>query len=163
MLLDIGCGHSPTGDVNIDLFIEPTAHRSPEQCKVDDVALDVKHIPNFICADACYLPIRDNTFNEVYSSHTIEHVSNPFQMLKEMTRVAKKYGTVIVKCPHRFAYQKKDVLHKTVLNITTLSNAFRKCGLKHILVKYTAWRYIPHTYVPIVRLPIEIQVSGKKR
>jgi ubiquinone/menaquinone biosynthesis C-methylase UbiE len=85
--LDVGCGHVPRGDVNVDLFVEATGHR------VDKTRpLDIRNIPNFVKADACHLPFRDNVFDEVISYHTIEHVLNPVLMIKEMIRTCKTHG-----------------------------------------------------------------------
>jgi len=56
-------------------------------------------IESFIVADALHLPFKDESFNVVFSGHTIEHVQNPFLMLREMCRVAER--KVIVRCPHR--------------------------------------------------------------
>lgn len=62
MILDVGCGCNPRGDVNINI------DRSvPKQ----------KLMPNFILADAQYLPLRDKCFSLVYASHVIEHVQDP--------------------------------------------------------------------------------------
>jgi len=36
MIIDIGCGHNPVGDVNVDLFVEATPHRSGDQSKCND-------------------------------------------------------------------------------------------------------------------------------
>ena len=46
-----------------------------------------------------HLPFKDESFNVVFSGHTIEHVQNPFLMLREMYRVAER--KVIVRCPHK--------------------------------------------------------------
>ncbi|MFB0522304.1 MAG: class I SAM-dependent methyltransferase [Candidatus Bathyarchaeia archaeon] len=97
-VLDVGCGHEPKGDVNVDLFMKATPHRSPDQRVCDDKPLDVKAFPNFVCADACYLPFQDEVFSRAFSSHTIEHVGDPEKMLNELVRVSKHSVEVI--CPH---------------------------------------------------------------
>jgi SAM-dependent methyltransferase len=97
-VLDVGCGHEPKGDVNVDLFPEATSHRSLDQRKCEDKALDVKRIPNFLRADACHLPFRDRAFSKVYSGHTIEHVPDPEAMIEEVLRVSE--DSVEIVCPH---------------------------------------------------------------
>lgn len=180
--LDIGCGHSPSGDVNVDLYVKPTHHRSADQGECKDSRLNVKNIPNFVRADACNLPLRDDLFDEVSSSHTIEHVRQPYLMVKEMVRVAKFNSTITVRCPHRYASRKGRVFHINSLNITWLRKAFTECGLSAIAGRYTVWRYIPGLnaiidrytawrYFPqrfilifeVFRLPHEIEVTAKKR
>jgi len=158
--LDVGCGHSPKGDVNVDLFIEATSHRSYDQSKCDDVRLDVKKIPNFVRADAQFLPFRDNSFEEVSSNHVIEHVDAPLRMLKEMLRVSN--NSIVIRCPHRFSSHKKKTLHIHSFNLTWFFNVFSKFGLTHEC-QYVGWRYIPHIYFTIIRLPSEIEVKAYKR
>lgn len=77
-----------------------------------------------------YLPFRNNSINIVYSSHTIEHVRNPYKFLDECIRVGKI--KVIIKCPHRFSKDVKDKLHKYYFS--------RKWFIKQ-LEKY----YLPYT------------------
>jgi len=96
--LDVGCGHRPTGDVNVDLFPEPTVHRCVDQRVNDDVALHVHEIPNFVKADACHLPFRDGAFEGSYSWHLIEHLVDPEAFLREVMRVSA--GHVEVRCPN---------------------------------------------------------------
>ena len=97
-VLDVGCGHRPKGDVNVDLFPEPTAHRSADQRVNDDVRLNVHKIVNFVVADACHLPFREGSFVKVYSWHLIEHLGNPSGFLEECCRVAAE--KIEVRCPN---------------------------------------------------------------
>lgn len=86
-LLNIGCGANATGDVNLDLYVEDTEnHRN----SAEFLKLNVRAIQNFVRGDAQYLPFKDNAFEVVFSAQVIEHVKNPFLMLREMARVAKK-------------------------------------------------------------------------
>ena len=96
--LDVGCGHRPKGDVNVDLFVEATAHRAADQRVNDDVPLNVHRIPNFVRADACHLPFRDGAFGRSYSWHLIEHVQDPNLFLSEILRVSAE--KVEVRCPN---------------------------------------------------------------
>ena len=98
LTLDVGCGHEPKGDVNVDLFAEPTAHRSPDQRKCDDKPLEAKAISDFVRADASHLPFKDGAFRRVYSGHTIEHVEDPEAMIDELLRVSS--CEVEITCPH---------------------------------------------------------------
>lgn len=96
-VLDVGCGHRPKGDVNVDLYPEPSAHRCADQRINDDVALHVHEIPNFVKADACHLPFRDGAFKSSYSWHLIEHLEDPPLFLRELMRVSYE---VEVRCPN---------------------------------------------------------------
>lgn len=96
-ILDVGCGHIPKGDVNVDLFPEPSAHRCVDQRVNDDVSLHVHEIPNFVKADACHLPFRNGAFRSTYSWHVIEHLQDPEAFLQELMRVS---GEIEVRCPN---------------------------------------------------------------
>ena len=97
-LLDVGCGHKPRGDVNVDLFVEASAHRSVDQRVNDDVALDARSFAGFVCADDCHLPFRDRSVAKVFSGHLIEHLAEPEAFLHELVRVSA--GRIEVRCPN---------------------------------------------------------------
>lgn len=50
-------------------------------------------------ADLENLPIADNTYDIIYLAHTMEHVRNEAKALRELHRVIKHGGTVIVSVP----------------------------------------------------------------
>jgi predicted SAM-dependent methyltransferase len=91
--LDVGCGVVGSGDVNCDLYVNDAGHR------LTGNVINTRYVKNFVCCDAQYLPFKDEAFDWVYSSHVIEHVDNPFAMLREMVRVARI--RITVRCPHR--------------------------------------------------------------
>jgi hypothetical protein len=97
-LLDIGCGHRPRGDINVDLFVEASAHRCVDQRVNDDVRLDVRGMENFVRADACHLPFKDGAVKRSYSWHLIEHLADPKLFLGELTRVSAEQ--IEVRCPN---------------------------------------------------------------
>jgi GT2 family glycosyltransferase len=96
--LNVGCGHRPSGDVNVDLYVGRTIHRDNQQ------AINPKNISNFIIADALHLPFKTNAFDIVETHHVIEHIDNPTLFLQECIRVAKKQ--VLIVCPHAWARSK---------------------------------------------------------
>jgi SAM-dependent methyltransferase len=66
---------------------------------------DIEH------GDAQYLNgITDNQFDFVYSSHTIEHLKDPAEAIRNWWRVLKKNGYLILYIPHRDFYEKKKAL-----------------------------------------------------
>lgn len=66
---------------------------------------------DFEHGDAQFLSkLKDNTFDFVYSSHTIEHLPDPSEALKNWFRVLKPGGFLIVYLPHRELYEKKNNL-----------------------------------------------------
>lgn len=66
---------------------------------------------DFEHGDAHYLKgIKDQQFDFVYSSHTIEHLAQPATALKNWWRVLKTGGFMILYLPHRDLYEKKLTL-----------------------------------------------------
>ena len=99
-VLDVGCGDSPHGDVNTDLFLEDAfKHRSNEINHDIRFKLNTKTISNFCLAEGSHLPFKDNAFDLVISSQVIEHVPKPALMAKEMVRISK--DIVVIETVHR--------------------------------------------------------------
>jgi SAM-dependent methyltransferase len=66
---------------------------------------DIEH------GDALHLrPLEDESFDFVYSSHTLEHMPEPSMALKNWWRVLKPGGYLILYIPHRDLYEKKREL-----------------------------------------------------
>ncbi len=88
-ILDIGCGAS-------------SGHQLQLLDKKGVIHIDIritdfnKQIINVQC-DANSLPFREKVFVLSYCSHTLEHVTNPLKVLKEIKRVTKRKA--IIKVP----------------------------------------------------------------
>jgi ubiquinone/menaquinone biosynthesis C-methylase UbiE len=89
LTLDVGCGASPKGDVNVDLCPFDRSQCADEWSP--------KATKNFVLADASHLPFKSGCFGIVYASHVLEHVPNPLSALEEWRRVC--CGRVIVWIP----------------------------------------------------------------
>ncbi len=100
IILDVGCGSSPKGGVNLDLH-PPYARESNKGGLIldigcghnskGDVNIDLypfdrtqcayswnpQEVKNFILADGGQAPFRDKMYDKVYSTHVIEHVEVP--------------------------------------------------------------------------------------
>lgn len=153
--------------MNIDLFIEATAHRSLEADMRNNTDVKLSGIPNLIRADCGsrffrHLPIRDNAFDMTVSNHTIEHVDEPFLLLKEMVRVTKPNGKIQVTTPHKLSHNRKWILHKHSFNIAWFVKAFRVLNVEMAKTRKN-YKYFPHDYLPLIRFPYFIQVTGRVR
>ncbi|UYQ95900.1 class I SAM-dependent methyltransferase [Chitinophaga horti] len=98
-MLDFGCGSKPYRAffnvqeyVGVD-FVNPGHPHDNEQI---DVMYDGKTIP-----------IADNTFDSALSSEVFEHVFNLEDILKELHRVLKPGGTMLITCP--FVWKEHEV------------------------------------------------------
>lgn len=54
--------------------------------------------------------VKDKYYDFVYSSHTIEHLPDPYEGVKNWFRVVKPGGYLIIYLPHRELYEKRKTL-----------------------------------------------------
>lgn len=165
--LDVGCGSSPTGDVNCDLYVEDIFdHR-----KLGHNVLRVHEISNFVCCDALHLPFVNGVFDEVFCGQLIEHIPNPICLFRELVRVCRCFGKVVVETIHRLGdavhfnpWNKRwfNVCHVSNFNFRWLKRAAVVCGCVVVRTYVISWKCIPHDYVPLVRFPYGIGVEVTK-
>ena len=55
-----------------------------------DVDFPRAKLSNFVLCDARALPFRDNSFKLAYCHNVLEHVANPWQVIRELKRVAQQ-------------------------------------------------------------------------
>ncbi len=60
-----------------------------------------------IQGDAYHLPFKDNMFSMVTMFHFLEHCANPHSILKEVQRVLKKEGCLLIQVPNTASWQAK--------------------------------------------------------
>lgn len=73
--LNIGAGEMTYGDIRLDIYRSITIN---------------------ILADAEFLPLKNDVFDLVYSRNVLEHLPNPLDAIREMKRVCKKTGKIIL-------------------------------------------------------------------
>lgn len=49
-------------------------------------------------------PFKDNSFDEVYMSHVLEHLADPIKILREIIRISKDKAIITIKVPHAYSY-----------------------------------------------------------
>lgn len=97
--LNLGCGEDfREGYVNVDFH--------------DHVNVDVQHNLNHFP-----YPFAADNFDEVFASHILEHLDRPFDVMKELHRILKPGGTLIVKVPH-FSRGFSHAEHKAGFDVT---------------------------------------------
>ena len=80
--LNLGCGEfHREGYVNVDCY----AVSAP------DVRHDLEQIP---------FPFADNEFDEILLEHVLEHLSDPFAVMRELHRIAAPEAIVKISVPH---------------------------------------------------------------
>ena len=90
--IDIGCGRIDTHDGQ------------------DTISQDAVHHDKDICDATTMDAYADETFDYVYASHVLEHLSDPVTALKNWYRICKPGGHIIISLPHRDLYERKKTL-----------------------------------------------------
>ncbi len=85
-VLDVGCGNKPYAD----LF---------EDCDYLGLDYNLEDTKADIVGSAMKIPLEDSTFDIVFSTQVIEHVSSPNDMIAEIYRVLKPGGYLILSGP----------------------------------------------------------------
>ena len=100
-ILDVGCGNGwvakeflPKGKQVFSLDISVTNPAIAKKLYPSE-----KHFG--IAADSFHLPFNDNSFDCVIASEIIEHVFDPAAFVKELFRVVKKGGSLIITTPYK--------------------------------------------------------------
>jgi SAM-dependent methyltransferase len=119
----VGCGSRPTGDVNV-----VRGWNSQEGDQKQGEFMNPRLIPNFVIAQAEFLPFKDECFDLAFSSHTIEHVKNPLKMMQELLRVTM--CQITVRCPHRKGSGAKRPFHKNYLDEEWFNVSLSKLGFR---------------------------------
>lgn len=134
-ILNVGCGRDTYGTDFVDIY---PMREGVIQCDIEKG-----------------FPFDDNTFDEVYSHCLYEHLKNPFCVLIEMKRVAKRGGTIrlitdngsfwataLPNTAHTGAYESEehpDDRHYCFFTKHHLVNHFQKAGLTVQEVKFVEY------------------------
>ena len=154
-LVDAGCG---TGDL-----FRATGGRFP-RC----VGLDAVRYPE-LPPDVIFhqvnlderLPLVDATADATAAVETIEHLENPRAFVRELARITKPGGWIVLTTPNQLsalslmtllvkgrfsAFQERDYpAHRTALLEIDLIRIARECGLRDITARFTNHGRIPGT------------------
>lgn len=92
-VLEIGC--------NQGLLVKKMRERGVDARGVDINPQAIKSacVKEVEVMDATSLRFEDNTFDKIYSAHTIEHIPDLLKALQEMARVIKKGGRIVLIYP----------------------------------------------------------------
>lgn len=81
-ILDVGCGSAKTpGAVGLDISADTDA----------DIVHDLDQFP---------YPIEDNSFDQILLQDVIEHVREPYEVMKELHRIARPGARIQLRTPH---------------------------------------------------------------
>ncbi|MGB9678239.1 MAG: class I SAM-dependent methyltransferase [Candidatus Ratteibacteria bacterium] len=142
-ILNVGCGYETYGTDFVDLYPQ---RPEVKKCNIDEEPL----------------PFKDETFDIVYSKNVFEHLTKPGFALKEMARVLKKKGKLIlitdnasywvwsVGKTHLGGYEEspqggKEDRHYSLFTEWHLKNHFQKVGLKPVKIEYLEEEFLHKT------------------
>lgn len=161
---DVGSG---TGQFTIPYFekVMPHCKIHASDFSVGMVKVCKKNFPNYehSVQDVENMTVHSNTFDVVTSRQMLEHVPNPQKALKEMYRVLKPEGVVVLSTPSWFggiaplyALKKLTGTMQPIDNWWApfkLRRYFKRAGFKDI--KFTSVCFIPyHTIMPQFLVPV---------
>jgi hypothetical protein len=98
-----GAAHNAFGldTLNVDRFpIGSPGHKAYAE---EQINLCGEVMPVDIVAPGDKIPVKDQSYDFVISSHVIEHFYDPIAAIKEWQRIARQYVYII--CPHRDALE----------------------------------------------------------
>lgn len=147
-ILDVGCGNNKIkGAIGID--IDPNSKA--------EIIHDLDTFP---------WPVEDNTFDTVFCKHIFEHLKNPERAIKEVCRIIRRGGRIIIEVPHFsshtaytnfyhryfFTYELMNKLvdlikYKPIIKQITFYKTFRFLGIQFLASKFPRnyerfWTYI---------------------
>ncbi len=125
-LLDVGCAEKP--------YEELFSSKVTEYIGVDHPATFHPRSKIDIFAAAAALPFRDGAFDTVLATQVIEHLAQPALVFKEIQRVLKPGGYLIITAPHIWALHEEpsDYYRYTKYGLEYLC---QKAGLKPDIIE----------------------------
>lgn len=157
LVLDVGCGDRPRGNVNCDLFMGYTPHTTKKRIRY----INPKTIPNFVKCSANFLPFKDKSFHISYCFDVLEHKGVNFsKAFFELVRVTQR--TVKFRVPHRFYRESK--FHWSCkwhanrpFSVLSIEKWLKKNGFNPII--NVSWKYYPRSILCLIRFPNAITVT----
>jgi 2-polyprenyl-3-methyl-5-hydroxy-6-metoxy-1,4-benzoquinol methylase len=158
LLLDIGCG---SGSLNPFVRAQVDRYIGVDVVRYEDLSAEIEFIPFDL--DSGKVPLADESANIVCSAEVIEHLENPRAFVRELVRLTKPGGLIIITTPNQLSILSKLTLilknefnafqeapglypsHITALLEIDLIRIFKECGLTNIEVDYSNSGRIPFT------------------
>jgi len=155
LLLDAGCG---TGDLWGLVSRRFASCIGVDAVRYPGLPEDVRFVPANLDAP---FPVEDATADTAAAIEVIEHLENPRAFVRELVRVTKPGGWIVITTPNQLsalsllclatkgsfaAFQNGDYpAHRTALLEIDLRRIAAECGLEDVRVEYTRWGRLPLT------------------
>jgi ubiquinone/menaquinone biosynthesis C-methylase UbiE len=116
---------------------------APSNAKVYGIDIDLDALRNYsrncLLANAMNLPFRDSTFDGVHCAHLIEHLEHPEELVKEIWRVLKPEGLLMLLTPDIERYKFRfyvDPTHIRPFTKQSLYGIVKMHGFTNIRLEY---------------------------
>jgi 2-polyprenyl-3-methyl-5-hydroxy-6-metoxy-1,4-benzoquinol methylase len=155
-LADIGCG---TGDLWRAAHRRFTRGIGVDAVRYEGLPMDVEFMPADL--DAGRLPLSDGEVDVTTALEVIEHLENPRAFVRELARVTRPGGWIVVTTPNQLsalslltlllkgrfaAFQDSEYpAHRTALLEVDLRRVAQECGLQEAAIEYTRYGRVPLT------------------
>ncbi|MBN2569645.1 MAG: class I SAM-dependent methyltransferase [Deltaproteobacteria bacterium] len=168
------CRQGPHGD----LILEVGSGVSPMVTDSDRIVYSELSLPAlrmlkkcqgrgfFVVAAATHLPFKESSFAEVVCSEVLEHLPEDRPALREMARVLKTGGSLILTFPHRrryFAIDDRFVSHFRRYELTEMEEHLREAGLNPVEIRKVLGPLEKLTMVAVVSVVTVLQCLADKR
>lgn len=114
-VLDVGCGDTA--------FMKPVFER--KKMAYTGIALNSSN-PNVINMDFSFLDFPDESFDLIFSRHSLEHSPMPLLTLMEWYRVAKDFLCLVLPNPQHYGYV--GINHYSVMNKEQVNFLLKRAG-----------------------------------
>ena len=95
---------------------------------------------NYPGYDGKRLPFDEGSVDTVYASHTLEHIPDPLEAIREWFRVLKVGGYLVLAVPHQYLYEKRTAL------LSRWNGDHRRFYTPGKLLREVETALIPNTY-----------------
>ncbi|MDK2408784.1 MULTISPECIES: bifunctional 2-polyprenyl-6-hydroxyphenol methylase/3-demethylubiquinol 3-O-methyltransferase UbiG [Aphanizomenonaceae] len=158
VLVDVGCGQGKLYSLVNNGF---NRYLGVDAVRYDDLPTQIEFIPFDL--DIGKVPLPEQVADVVCAVEVIEHLENPRALMRELVRLTKPGGLVIVTTPNNLSLLSKLTLilknqfnafqeapglypaHITALLEIDLIRIFTECGLTNINIDYSYCGRIPFT------------------
>jgi 2-polyprenyl-3-methyl-5-hydroxy-6-metoxy-1,4-benzoquinol methylase len=153
-VVDVGCG---AGRLRAALGDRPSRYIGVDAVRYDEFPPGAEFLLADLDRDA--VPVDDATADVAVALETIEHLENPRRFLRELARITRPGGTIVISTPnqvsllslltvvtkHRFnAFQDRDYpAHRTALLEIDLRRMADDCRLTRVETRFTARGRMP--------------------
>ncbi len=124
-----------------------------------------RNLKNLISAELQELPFKNESFDVVLAMDALDHVDNDVAVLKEMNRIAKEQGYLLIHVPaFMFLWSDHDVAvdHKRRYTIKELSIKLKEADFEIKHINYRLCLFFPLGFIKLIYIWLRKTIAKKK-